>query len=71
MLRYGGPFAFLASVPLLYYGVAPAAPFITIAALLLALAGSELPFPAATRRCWPISAASARWFCYIFHFSSA
>jgi alkane 1-monooxygenase len=45
MLRYGGPFAFLASVPLLYYGVAPAAPFITIAALLLALAGSEIVFP--------------------------
>src|ERR1700761_33084 len=45
MLRYCGPLAFLASIPLLYYGVGPAAPFLTIAALLLLLGGAELVFP--------------------------
>ena len=45
MLRYCGPTAFLASIPLLYYGVGPAAPFLTIAALLLLLGCAELVFP--------------------------
>jgi alkane 1-monooxygenase len=44
MLRYCGPLAFLASIPLLYYGLGPAAPFLTIAALLLLLGGAELAF---------------------------
>jgi len=45
MLRYGGPFLFLASVPALYYGIGSAAPFLSIAALLAALTGAELIAP--------------------------
>jgi alkane 1-monooxygenase len=45
MLRYSGPFLFLASVPLLYYYVGPACPFFTVAALLAALIGVEVVSP--------------------------
>ena len=45
MLRYAGPYLFLASVPALYYGLGPAAPFLTIAALLVVLLGAELTAP--------------------------
>jgi len=48
MLRYCGPIAFLASIPLLYYGLGPAAPLLTVAALLLLLGGAELVFPRGT-----------------------
>jgi alkane 1-monooxygenase len=42
MLRYAGPYLFLASVPALYYGLGPAAPFLAIAALLAVLLCAEL-----------------------------
>lgn len=45
MLRYAGPYLFLASVPALYYGLGPAAPFLTIVALLAILLGAELAAP--------------------------
>ena len=45
MLRYAGPYLFLASAPALYYGLGPAAPFLTIATLLAVLLGAELAVP--------------------------
>src|SRR5579871_2526415 len=41
MLRYAGPFVFLASIPLFYYAIAPAAPIATVGLLLAALIGAE------------------------------
>ena len=41
MLRFCGPFLFLALVPALYYAVGSAAPLLTILLLLLALTGAE------------------------------
>jgi alkane 1-monooxygenase len=40
-LRFASPFLFALSVPVLYYSVAPCAPFLTVAALLAALIGAE------------------------------
>lgn len=40
-IRFAGPFAFAGSIPLFYYLVGPAAPFLTVALLLVALIGSE------------------------------
>jgi alkane 1-monooxygenase len=45
MLRYSGPFLFLASIPVFFYGVGPEGPFATIALLLLALIGFEIFSP--------------------------
>jgi len=42
VLRYCGPFLFLFSVPVFYYGLGPAGPFLTVAALLLALMLAEV-----------------------------
>jgi len=44
-LRFIGPFVFALSIPALYYFVGPAAPFLTVAALLAALIGAELVSP--------------------------
>lgn len=41
-LRFAGPFAFALSIPAFYYGLGPAAPFLTVALLLLALIGAEV-----------------------------
>jgi alkane 1-monooxygenase len=45
MLRYCGPFLFLASVPAFYYGLGPAGPFLSVALLLAALTAAELFAP--------------------------
>jgi len=45
MWRYAGPFLFLAAIPALYYDVGPAAPLLSVAALLAALTGAELVAP--------------------------
>jgi alkane 1-monooxygenase len=45
MLRYSGPFVFLLSIPLFFYGVGPEGPFATIVLLLLALIGFEIFSP--------------------------
>jgi hypothetical protein len=42
MLRYCGPFLFLFSIPVFYYGLGSAAPLISVALLLAALTGAEL-----------------------------
>ena len=49
-LRFAAPFAFALSIPALYCGVAPAAPFLTVALLLAALIGSEWFARRATQR---------------------
>jgi len=41
MLRFCGPFLFLALVPVFYYALGPAAPLLSILLLLLALTGAE------------------------------
>ncbi|HEY0107477.1 MAG TPA: alkane 1-monooxygenase [Rhizomicrobium sp.] len=41
-LRFAGPFVFALSIPCLYYGIGPAAPILTVLALLAALIGAEL-----------------------------
>jgi hypothetical protein len=41
MLRYCGPFLFLLSIPLFYYGLGPAAPLFSVVLLLAALTGAE------------------------------
>ncbi|HWD27522.1 MAG TPA: alkane 1-monooxygenase [Rhizomicrobium sp.] len=41
-LRFTSPFVFAASIPALYYLIGPAAPFLTVVALLIALIGAEL-----------------------------
>ncbi len=41
-LRFAGPFIFALSIPFLYYALGPAAPFLTVLALLAALIGAEL-----------------------------
>src|ERR1700689_4350699 len=41
-LRFAGPFVFALSIPALYYLAGPAAPFLTVGALLAALIGAEL-----------------------------
>ena len=45
MLRYCGPFLFLASIPAFFYGAGDVAPFATVALLLLTLVGAELIAP--------------------------
>ncbi len=40
-LRFAGPFLFALSIPGFYYGIGPAAPFLTVALLLAALIGAE------------------------------
>jgi alkane 1-monooxygenase len=45
VLRYIGPFLFALSIPAFYYGIAPAAPFLTVALLLAALIGAEAVSP--------------------------
>lgn len=45
MLRYSGPFLFLLSIPLFFYGVGSQGPFVTIVLLLLALIGFEIFSP--------------------------
>jgi alkane 1-monooxygenase len=40
-LRFAAPFAFALSIPLLYYLIGPAAPFLTVVLLLVALIGAE------------------------------
>jgi alkane 1-monooxygenase len=45
MLRYAGPFLFLGAIPALYYAVGPAAPLLSVLALLAALTGAELVAP--------------------------
>lgn len=41
MLRYGGPFLFLAAIPILYYSAGPGWPLATVAALAAVLVGLE------------------------------
>ncbi len=41
MIRYCGPFLFLASIPLFYYCIGGCSPFATVALLLVALIGAE------------------------------
>ena len=41
MLRYSGPFLFLFSIPVFYYGLGTAAPLLSVAMLLAALTGAE------------------------------
>ena len=41
MLRYSGPFLFLFSIPLFYYGLGAAGPFLSVALLLAALVAAE------------------------------
>jgi len=45
MLRYCAPFAFLVSIPALYYAAGPIAPLATILVLLTALIGAEWVLP--------------------------
>jgi len=45
--RYAGPFLFVLSIPLFYYGIGPVAPLLTIALLLLLLIGAERLAPGA------------------------
>src|SRR5689334_17629757 len=45
MLRYCAPFAFLVSIPALYYASGPIAPLATILVLLTALIGAEWVLP--------------------------
>ena len=40
-IRFAGPFLFAASIPVFYYLLGPAAPFLTLALLLAALIGAE------------------------------
>jgi alkane 1-monooxygenase len=42
MLRYSGPFLFLFSIPVFYYGLGAAGPLLSVALLLTALMGAEL-----------------------------
>ena len=42
MLRYSGPFLFLFSIPVFYYGLGAAGPLLSVALLLAALIGAEL-----------------------------
>jgi alkane 1-monooxygenase len=48
MIRYGGPFLLLASVPFFYILVGPFGPLLTIAMLLAALIGAEFVAPRGT-----------------------
>jgi alkane 1-monooxygenase len=41
-LRFAGPFLFALSIPVFYYGLGPAAPFLTVTLLLAALLGAEV-----------------------------
>ena len=45
--RYAGPFLFVLSIPLFYYGIGPVAPLLTIVLLLLLLIGAERLAPGA------------------------
>ena len=58
-LCFAGPFVFAASIPVFYYLLGPAAPFLTVALLLAALIGSEWLSP---RGNGPATASDARLF---------
>ena len=58
-IRFAGPFAFALSIPVLYYLIGPAGPFLTVALLLAALIGAEA---ISKRGDGPASAPDARLF---------
>jgi len=64
VLRYIGPFIFALSVPV-FYLLAPAAPFVTVALLLLALIGAEAVSP---RGAVPFAAPETRTFRWLPNF---